>query len=91
LSQFLSLMHHTAPLLLYPFPDLNTGSGSYELAGSSSLKLANDASTLYCFDPRTICFGINPLLPAVDPDIGWPIPFIYWEQEVERFIFLAYV
>jgi hypothetical protein len=79
------------PLLLYPFATLNPGSGPYDLTGSSQLKFNDSTSPIYCLDPVEMCFGIYNILPSTDPDVAWPIPFIYLQLGSARFIDLGYL
>jgi hypothetical protein len=77
-------------LLLYPFETLNPGSGPIDLLGSSRLTFSDEAYPIICTDREYLCYGIYPILPAVDPDLAWPIPFIFVQLNIDEFNQIEY-
>jgi hypothetical protein len=70
-----------------------TAKGAYDLGGSAQLWQPDSIYPLSCMDQYNACFGVFHLLPAVVPDISWPIPYIYSSGGVNdpTFISLSYV
>jgi hypothetical protein len=82
-----------ATKIITPFSELNPVSGPIDLLGASKLIFTDGSQPLVCGDLIAACFGIYPLLPAVVPDLAWPLPFIYLpgHENVPRFTTLQYV
>jgi hypothetical protein len=64
--------------------------GPITLTGSTRLVFDDATNPIVCYDLAYACFGIYFLAPAVDPDLAWPLPFVFNGEHtnVDRYITL---
>ncbi len=75
----------TAQLLLFPFETLIPYGVAENLVGASQITFNDESYPIYCYDQTLICMGLYHLLPAVDLDMAWPVPYIYRALGIGRF------
>jgi hypothetical protein len=80
-------------LLLQPFANMSAVTGPITLQGSSRLIFNDSTNPLICVDLAYACFGIYFLAPALDPDLSWPLPFVFNTEHtgLSRYLTLMYV